>query len=301
MQYREAFSYGMKTIAYHDNVVLVESDIPSPARVFFKKYHPERFINTGVAEANAVGICAGLASEGYVPFWYTYGFLVGRVYNQIKQSIALDRRNVKIFGYNCGVSGIGGSSHNCVEDIGIMRTIPNMTIIVPAAIRQTYQSVLASYEYKGSVYIRFPRGESPSGYYPKSNFTIGKGEIVKDGSDLTIIANGPMVKESLDAVAGLPFEVEVINMSTVKPLDYELILKSAKKTGVVITAEEHYLNGGMGEAVAGYLSDICPCPVYRMGVGDLFTQSGKGDLKEHYCLTSKDIRKLCERVMGMRK
>jgi transketolase len=297
MQYRDAFAGGLLDAAMgNSDVMLVESDIPSPARHTFRELYPKRFINTGIAEANAVGICAGLASDGYVPYWYTYGFLIGRTYNQIKQSIAVDKMNVKIYGYNCGVSGIGGSSHNCVEDIGILRTIPNMTIIAPADAYETYQTVRAVYEHDGPTYVRFPRGED-SPLPRHMPFEIGKGTVVKSGSDLTIIANGPMVSECLEAVYELPFNVEVINMSTVKPLDYGLILESAEKTGLVITAEEHYVVGGLGEAVSSFLSSAYPCPVYHIGVEDVFTQSGKGDLKDKYCLTSKYVKWLCEHVM----
>lgn len=302
IELRQAFANGIIELAKYDrSVMLVESDVPSPARKWFKKNAPNQFVNTGVAEANAVGICGGLASEGYTPFWYTYGFLIGRVYNQIKQSIAKDNRNVKIYGYSCGVSGIGGSSHNCVEDIGLMRTIPNMTIVVPADEYEMAKSVKASYLHNGPVYVRFPRDSVPIVTEPNDPFIIGTGKIMREGSDLTIICNGPMVKESLDALIELPFNVEVINMSTVKPLDYELILKSAKKTGLIVTAEEHYINGGMGEAVASYLSSVYPCPIFHVGVQDVFTQSGKGDLKDKYFLTSKYIKWLCEQVIGEKK
>jgi len=273
--------------------MLVESDIASPARGWFKKEATDQFVNTGVAEANAVTIAAGLASEGYIPFWYTYGFLIERAYNQIKQSVATDQRNVKIFAYNCGVSGVGGSSHNEVFDLALMRVLPNFVVMAPADDIEMEKMVIVSYRHNGPVYVRFPRGKTASLFDKEYCFKIGNGVIMREGKDITVIACGSMVKDALIVADCLisELDVEVISMSTIKPLDRELVIRSAKKTGAVLTVEEHSIIGGLGEAVSSVLSQNYSVPMKIMGVNDVMTQSGKGDLRSYYGLS-------CEGIMG---
>ena len=303
MQYRQAFANAMMDLATVDpRTVLVESDIASPARQIFKDMTPCRFINTGITEANAVGICAGLASEGYLPYWYTYGFLIGRAYDQIRQSITQNHANVRMIGYNCGVNGVGGASHNCVDDIGLMRLIPGMSIVVPADAHQTHESLLSTRTHDGPIYFRFPRGESfdvCASYLP---FKLGRADIINGGDNVTIVCNGPMVLKALEATRLMPHkdDAEVIDVSTVKPLDSDTILKSAKKTGRVVVAEEHSVIGGLGDTVVSLLSRYCDIATVKIGVEDIFTQSGKGDLMAKYGLTSEAIVKACESLMEMK-
>lgn len=297
MQYRQAFANAMKALATIDpRTVLVESDIASPARQMFHDAN-FKFINTGITEANAVGICAGLASEGYLPYWYTYGFLIGRAYDQIRQSVAQNHANVRMIGYNCGVSGVGGASHNCVDDIGLMRLIPGISIVVPADAVQTYNSLLNTRNHNGPIYFRFPRGEE---YNVTTNieFKLGTANVLRTGKETTILCNGPMVSKALEA--SVITHSEVINVSTVKPLDSATILKSAKKTGRVVVAEEHSVIGGLGDSVVSLLSPYCNIATVKIGVEDVFTQSGKGDLMAKYGLTSEAIVKACKSLMEMK-
>lgn len=293
-EYRQAFADALiALVSEHRNVMLVESDIASPAREWLKKEAPDQFVDTGVAEANAVTIAAGLASEGYVSYWYTYGFLIERAYNQIKQSVVEDKRNVKIFAYNCGVSGVAGASHNEILDLAFMRVLPNFTVMAPADDIELEKMVYASFLHDGAVYVRFPRGRAETIFNNDYNFKIGKGVKMKDGKDVTVIACGSMVKDAMVASCDLmdELDVEIINMSTIKPLDRELIIDSAKKTGAVVTVEEHSIIGGLGEAVSAVLSQNCPVRMRIMGITDVITQSGKGDLRPKYGLTSQNISK----------
>ena len=297
MQLRQAFVNGIKDLALeHDNAILVESDVQCGARDWFLNGKQNQYLETGIAEANAVGICAGMESEGYVPFWYTYGFLIGMVFNQIKQSVGRDNRNVKMFGYNCGVSTankIGGSSHNCVDDIGLMRLIPNMAIVVPADNKQMYSAVKAAYDWDGAVYVRFGAGECVD--VTDGKLTIGKASLMREGTKLTIVCNGVMVKTALD-IADEFGGIDVLNMSTVKPLDMDALVKSAKKTGSVVVLEEHYLNCGMGESIARDIG--MEVQVWCIGLEDVWTSSGKGCLREHYHLDAGCIRRFVELLVS---
>lgn len=300
-EYRQAFADALTRLAGEQkNVVLVESDVASPAREWFLREVPEQFVDTGVAEANAVTIASGLGSEGYIAYWYTYGFLVGRVYNQVKQSVAEDKRNVKIFAYNCGVSGVGGSSHNCVEDLAFMRVLPNFTVMAPADDVELEKMVYASFLHEGPTYVRFPRGRAETIFNNDYDFKIGKGVKMKDGKDLTLIACGSMVNDALMVSRESELDVEVISMSTIKPLDGEIIIHSAKKTGAVVTVEEHSIIGGLGEAVLSVLSQNNPVPMRIIGVRDVLTQSGKGDLRPKYGLTPKNIAENMREVVKKR-
>jgi transketolase len=298
MRLKQAFCDGIKNLAKeHDNVMLVESDVQSGVREWFLKEVPNQYLDTGIAECNAIGICAGLESEGYVPFWYTYGFLVDMVFSQIKQSIARDNRNVKIFGFNCGVSidgKLGGASHNCVEDIGLMRLLPGMTIVVPADGSQLYQSVKAAYECKGPVYVRFGAGDFPD--IVDNNFKIGKASLLREGKKLTVVCNGIMVSSVLET-ADKYGDIEVLNMSTVKPLDRNTLFKSAIKTGEVAVLEENYLNGGMGEHIARLFGQT-DIKIHCLGIKDIWMQSGKGDLRDKYNLDVKSVEEFIRGIIN---
>lgn len=291
-EYRQAFADALIGLAkVEKNVMLVESDVASPAREWFLRNAPDQIVNTGVAEANALTIAAGLASEGNIVYWYGFGFLAGRTYNQIRQSIAEDKRSVNIFAYNCGVSGVGGASHNFVEDLAIMRALPNFTVMAPADDVELEKMVYASFLHKGPSYVRFPRGRAKTIFDADYDFKIGEGVKITEGKDVTLIACGSMVREAIAAASNVKSEldVEVISISTIKPLDEKIIVDSARKTGAVVTVEEHSIIGGLGEAVSAVLSENRPVPMRIIGVKDVFTQSGRGDLKEKYSLTSVDI------------
>jgi transketolase len=291
MELRQAFSNGLVDLAkLHKEVMLVESDVECPARKWFETERPKQYVNTGIAEQNAASICGGLSSQGFVPYWYLFGFLVGRAYDQIRQSIAVDKRNVKIFGYNCCVSGLGGRSHNCVDDIGLMRLIPDMTIVAPADEYELYKAVMTSYNRKGSVYVRFGRGSVPIVTNQDDDFRIGKGRVMQEGNFLTVVAYGSMVDVALKATEGL--DVKVINMSTIKPLDKK-VLEEECVTRDVVVLEEAYLNGGLGECICREMPEL---NVSCIGVKDVWMQSGKGDLRSHYGLDVEGVRRRLKKL-----
>jgi transketolase len=286
MELRQAFSNGLIDLAKgHEQVMLVESDIECSARKWFKQNASKQFVNTGVAEQNAVGVCGGLSSQGFVPYWYTYGFLIGRAYDQILQSVAVDKRNVKIFGYNCCVSGLGGRSHNCVNDIALMRLIPDMAVVAPADEFELYKAVMTAYTRKGSVYVRFGRGSVPTVTKPDDEFRIGKARIMRSGdSKLILVACGSMVDIAMQVAK--EFNATVVNMSTIKPLDVKTLSGVIGYQSSIVTLEEGYVNGGLGDAVSQEFSiDL------RIGVEDVFMQSGKGDLRSKYRLDVESVRR----------
>jgi transketolase len=305
---RQAYGTALtKLAAGNEDIVIVDSDIASPPRTWFQANAPKRWFETGVAEANSIGLAAGLAAGGKIPFWFNMGFLLTRAYSQIRQSIAEDRRNVKIVCYGCGVSGISGISHNIVEDIAIMRVLPNFVVVAPSDPIEVAKSLEAATSYRGPVYIRMPR-EPPlpiilEDDYP---FNLGKANLMRTGEDAVIIACGSMVVESLKAAEQLGIEgvdVGVLNVSTIKPLDAESIVKAARSASVVVTAEEHSLIGGLGEAVSGVLSERHPVPTAHLGVDDRFCESGQWDLKEHYGLTAGNLANITRHMIsaGSRK
>lgn len=292
-------------------VVVLTADLGESLKVTeFARQFPGRFIEVGVAEQNMAGIAAGLAAEGFIPFITSFAvFNPGRNWEQIRASICYSNLNVKIIGGHSGLSnGPDGGTHQGLEDVALMRVLPNMTVLVPADANQSRAATLAAAEHKGPVYIRLTREKTPVFIDRDLRFEIGKAEILKDGSDVTIVACGPLVYEALKAgellirkglnndfsrVAsrGVPIvSAEIINMSTIKPLDIEILIKSAKKTGRVVTVEEHQIAGGLGGAVAETLSEFCPVPIRRVGMRDSFGESGEaGELLDKYHMAIDDI------------
>ena len=291
--------------AQHDNLVVLDADLAGATKTAtFQKAFPDRHFDCGIAEANMVCMAAGLSTTGLVPFASTFAmFAAGRAFEQIRNSIGYPHLNVKIGATHGGISvGEDGASHQCCEDFGLMRTIPGMVVMSPADDVEARAMVKAAYEYEGPVYIRFGRAAVPVIHEEGMNFQIGKGEVLKDGSDVAIIANGLMVNEALIAaeeLASAGINAMVINMATIKPLDEELVLAAAKKCGKIITCEEHSVIGGLGEAVCSVLSEKCPTLVRRIGVNDEFGHSGPaaallkqfGLSAEHIVEVAKDLCK----------
>ncbi len=277
-------SYGNALVALgekYDNLVVLDADLAEATKTgIFKKAYPERHIDCGIAESNMVGIAAGLASTGKVPFCSSFAmFAAGRAFEQVRNSVGYPHLNVKIGATHAGISvGEDGASHQCNEDIALMRTIPGMTIINPSDDVEAKAAVEAAYKMDGPVYLRFGRLAVPViNDRPDYKFEIGKGVVLKEGNDLTIIATGLEVNESLEAAKKLAedgIDAEVINIHTIKPIDADLIVKSASKTGKVVTVEEHSIIGGLGGAVAEVLSEKCPTKMLRIGVKDTFGESG---------------------------
>ena len=277
-------SYGNALVALgekYDNLVVLDADLAEATKTgIFKKAFPERHIDCGIAESNMVGIAAGIASTGKVPFCSSFAmFAAGRAFEQVRNSVGYPHLNVKIGATHAGISvGEDGASHQCNEDIALMRTIPGMTIINPSDDVEAKAAVEAAYKMDGPVYLRFGRLAVPViNDRPDYKFEIGKGVVLKEGKDLTIIATGLEVNESLEAAKKLAedgIDAEVINIHTIKPIDADLIVKSASKTGKVVTVEEHSVIGGLGGAVAEVLSEKCPTKMLRIGVKDTFGESG---------------------------
>ena len=263
----------------HDDLVVLDADLAAATQTgIFKKAFPERHIDCGIAECNMMGIAAGIATTGKVPFASTFAiFAAGRGFEQIRNSICYPNINVKIAATHAGVTvGEDGGSHQAIEDISLMRSLPNMVVLNPADAVEARQMVLAAAEYVGPMYLRFGRAATPVIHDDSYKFELGKGEVVKEGKDVSIIATGIMVAKALEAAETLKAEgidAEVINISTIKPLDNELVLASAKKTGKVVTAEEHSIIGGLGSAVCEILAEEYPVIVTRIGVNDVFGQS----------------------------
>ena len=265
----------------HQEVVVLDADLAGATKTsLFKKAFPERHIDCGIAEGNMMGIAAGLATTGKVPFASTFAmFAAGRAFEQVRNSIGYPHLNVKIGASHAGISvGEDGASHQCNEDLALMRTIPGMVVICPSDDVEARAAVRAAYEYDGPVYLRLGRLAVPViNDNPGYKFEIGKGVLLREGSDVTIIATGLCVNSALEAAVKLAAEgisAEVINIHTIKPLDEELVIASAKKTGKVVTVEEHSIIGGLGGAVCETLSEEAPTPVLRIGVKDIFGESG---------------------------
>jgi len=283
----------------HENLVVLDADLAAATKTgIFKKEFPERHIDCGIAEANMIGIAAGLASTGKVPFCSSFAmFAAGRTFEQIRNSVGYPHLNVKIGATHAGISvGEDGATHQCNEDIALMRTIPGMTIINPSDDIEAKAAVKAAYEMEGPVYLRFGRLAVPViNDREDYKFEIGKGVVLKEGTDLTLIATGLEVAESLAAAEKLEAEgisVEVINMHTIKPLDVDLVVRSAAKTGKVVTVEEHSIIGGLGSAVAEVLAEKQPTKLLRIGVEDRFGESGPAlKLLEKYELDAAGIYK----------
>ena len=282
--------------AQYDNLVVLDADLAGATKTAtFQKAFPDRHFDCGIAEANMVCMAAGLSTTGLVPFASTFAmFAAGRAFEQIRNSIGYPHLNVKIGATHGGISvGEDGASHQCCEDFALMRAIPGMTVICPADDVEAKAAVKAAYEYEGPVYLRFGRLAVPVFHSEDYKFQIGKGEVVKDGTDVAIIANGLLAYEAIRAgelLAEAGINAMVINMATIKPLDEELVLEAARKCGKVITCEEHSIIGGLGEAVCGVLSEKLPTPVRRIGVNDEFGHSGPAvKLLEQFGLTAEHI------------
>ena len=287
------------------NLVVLDADLAGATKTsIFKKAFPERHFDCGIAEANMVCVAAGMSTTGLVPFASTFAmFAAGRAFEQIRNSIGYPHLNVKIGATHGGISvGEDGASHQCCEDFGLMRTIPGMVVMSPADDVEAKAMVKAAYEHVGPVYMRFGRAAVPVFHSEDFKFEIGKGEVIRDGADVAIIANGLMVYEAIKAgeeLAEAGINAMVINMATIKPLDEELVLAAAKKCGKVITCEEHSIIGGLGEAVCAVLSEKCPTPVRRIGVNDEFGHSGPAkDLLKQFGLCSDHIVEVAQEFCG---
>ena len=302
---REAYGNTLAELKDNENVVVLEADLGHATKSLkFKEVCPQRFFNMGIAEADMIGTAAGLAACGKVPFASTFSvFATGRAFDQVRNSVCYPNLNVKIVGTHAGFTvGEDGGTHQAIEDIALMRSLPNMSIVVPSDDVEARAAVLAAAAYKGPMYLRMARVASPTYHNDSYVFTLGKGEIIREGSDLTIIACGLMVMKAMEAAEQLAKEgvsVRVINMHTIKPLDHKLVIESAEKTGKIITVEEANILGGLGSAVCETVSEYCPVPVKRIGVRDIFGKSGNPDkLLQEYGLTAEHIieeaRKLCK-------
>ncbi len=292
----------------HDNVVVICADLTESTRAeAFKKAFPERFVQLGVSEQSLAAIAAGMALQGKIPFIASYAcFSPGRNWEQIRTTACLQEMNVKIAGAHAGVSvGPDGATHQMVEDIAIMRVLPKMTVLVPCDAIETRKAIVAAVEHDGPVYIRFAREESPVFTTGKTPFEIGKAEIYKEGTDVAILACGPLVYEALLAAKELAIkgvEARVINMVSVKPMDESTVIAAARECGAVVTVEEAQAAGGLGGGVCELLAKTFPVPVERVGLEDTFGQSGEPrELLEHYKLTAPWIIKAAQRVMKMKK
>lgn len=294
---RDAYGQALAELgALNDKVVVLDADLSKSTKTNdFKKAFPERFFNMGIAEQNLLGVAAGFAAAGKIPFASSFAvFAVGRAYDQIRNSIAYPKLNVKIAATHAGLTvGEDGGSHQMLEDLALMRALPNMTVIVPADGEETKQAIMAAAAYEGPVYIRLGRPKVPALFDENYKFAIGKGAVLKDGTDVVLVATGIMVSKAVEAAEALAAEgisAAVVNISTIKPLDQELIIKMAQQTGAVVTCEEHTIYGGLGSAVAEVLVEHCPVPMARVGVADSFGESGLPDqLLEKYGLTSAHI------------
>ena len=290
----------------HDNLVVLDADLAEATKTaFFKKEFPDRHIDCGIQEADMIGIAAGLASCGKVPFCSTFAmFAAGRAYEQVRNSVGYPHLNVKIGATHAGISvGEDGATHQCLEDIALMRVIPGMVVINPADAVEARAAVIAAYEYDGPVYLRFGRLAVPViNDRPDYKFEWGKGYVVKEGTDVTIIATGLEVAAAIDAAELLEKEginAEIVNIHTIKPIDKDLIVKEAEKTGKVVTVEEHSVIGGLGSAVCEVLSENHPLPVKRIGVYDRFGESGPAvELLHKYKLDGEGIAEQVENYLN---
>ena len=303
---RSGFGAGLTELGKtNENVVALCADLTGSLKMNdFQNNHPERFFQVGIAEANMMGIAAGMTIGGKIPFTGTFAnFSTSRVYDQIRQSIAYSNKNVKICASHAGVTlGEDGATHQVLEDLGMMKMLPHMTVINPCDYNQTKAATLAIAEHIGPVYLRFGRPKVPNFTNENQEFIIGKALHLQEGKDVTIVATGHLVWEALEAAKKLNeqnISTDVINIHTIKPLDSEAIIKSVQKTKCIVTAEEHMLNGGLGDSVAQLLSKELPSPLEMVGVNDTFGESGTPrQLMEKYGLTSNDIINAVNKVIA---
>lgn len=295
---RESYGEALRDLAEeYPQLVVLDADLAAATKTgIFKKAYPERFFDCGIAEADMMGVAAGLSTCGKIPFASTFAmFAAGRAFEIVRNSIGYPHLNVKIGATHAGISvGEDGATHQCNEDIALMRTIPGMTIINPCDDVEAKAAVKAALDFNGPVYMRFGRLAVPVINDSESyKFEIGKGVVMKDGSDVTIVATGLLVNEALEAAKALEndgISARVVNIHTIKPLDKELICKCANETGVIVTAEEHSIIGGLGSAVADAVTECCPVPVIKVGVNDEFGYSGPAvELLKKFGLCSENI------------
>ncbi len=304
---RESFGMAITELAeQYPEVVVLDADLAAATKTgIFKKKYPERFIDCGIAECNMVGVAAGLATCGKIPFAASFAmFSAGRAFEQVRNSVAYPKLNVKIVGSHAGISvGEDGATHQCNEDIALMRTIPGMVILNPADHYEMKAAVKAAIEHHGPVYIRLGRLAVESvNNNDDYKFELGKGITLREGKDITIIATGLLVGESMKAAKALEeqgIDARVIDIHTIKPIDRELIVKAAKETGKIVTAEEHNVIGGLGDAVCSVLSEEYPAPVVKIGVNDEFGHSGPAvKLLEQFGLCASNIEAVVKKTLG---
>lgn len=307
---RESYGEALAELAdEYEDLIVLDADLAAATKTgIFKKAHPERFIDCGIAEANMMGVAAGLSTTGKKVFASSFAmFAAGRAYEIVRNSIGYPHLNVKIGATHAGISvGEDGATHQCNEDIALMRTIPGMTIICPADDVETKAAVKAALDFNGPVYMRFGR-LAVENFNDKDTykFELGKGIELRDGKDVTIIAAGLMVGEArkaADILEGKGISARVINMHTIKPIDKDIICKAAKETGVIVTAEEHSVIGGLGSAVAEVVTECCPVPVIKVGVNDVFGHSGPAvDLLKEFGLCAENIAEKAEAAVKLKK
>ncbi|MBQ6488443.1 MAG: transketolase family protein [Solobacterium sp.] len=300
-------SYGkrlLELVREHPDIVVLDADLASSVQTnIVKQEYPEQFIECGIAEANMMGTAAGLAVMGLVPFTGSFAmFSAGRAYEQVRNSIGYPHLNVKIGASHAGIStGEDGASHQCCEDIALMRTIPGMVVLSPADDIEARACVTAAYEHQGPVYMRFSKYAVEAVHDENYRFEIGKGEVLKEGSDLAVISTGILTSECLKAAEELEQEgkhVRVINICSIKPIDEALIIQAAKECGKIITVEEHSVIGGLGEAVCGTVCEAYPVPVHRIGIQDVYGHSGKGSvLLDEFGLTAEHLKQEFEKFL----
>ena len=307
---RESYGAALAELGEKYDFLVLDADLAAATKTgVFKKKFPERFFDCGIAEGNMMSVAAGIATTGKTVFASSFAmFAAGRAFEQVRNSIGYPHLNVKIGATHAGITvGEDGATHQCNEDIALMRTIPGMTIVNPSDANEAYAAVEAAINFYGPMYLRFGRFAVPNltAEIPGYKFEIGKGVTMKEGSDVTIVATGYMVHVALEAAELLAAEginAEVLNIHTIKPLDTELIAASAKKTGAVVTAEEHNVIGGLGGAVCEALSECCPVPVLRVGVEDRYGKSGKVPaLLEAYGLTKENIAAKAKAAIALKK
>ncbi|MDG1913719.1 MAG: transketolase family protein [Crocinitomix sp.] len=303
---RSGFGAGLSELGKtNENVVALCADLTGSLKMdAFRDEHPDRFFQVGIAEANMIGMAAGLTIGGKIPFTGTFAnFSTGRVYDQIRQSVAYSNKNVKICASHAGLTlGEDGATHQILEDIGLMKMLPNMTVISPCDYNETKAATIAIAEHDGPVYLRFGRPKVPNFTDPDKKFVIGKADVLREGKDVTIIATGHLVWKAIEAseiLLAKGINPEIINIHTIKPLDEKAVLESVNKTKCVVTAEEHMMNGGLGDSIAQLLIRKMPNPLEMVAVDDSFGESGKGEeLLTKYNINTTNIVDAVERVIS---